>query len=1135
MELPPATSRLPPVIPEHELLKRIGGGSFGEVWLARNCLGTLRAVKVVYRDRFESDRAYERELNGLRRFEPVSRTHEGLVDILQVGQSEAGDWAYCVMELADATEPQAGKWESEKVGDDPASPISPALPLTFSPASYSPRTLASDLRRRGRLPASECVSLGLALADALAYLHRNGLLHRDVKPSNIVFMEGKPKLADIGLVATVREAGSFVGTRGFIPPEGHQDGRGDVFSLGKVLYECACGRDRLEFPEVPTNAADWADHPQLIELNEVILKATEPHPGQRYASMVEMRDDLVLLQQGQSVRRLRRLEKYWRRTTRLAAAAVLVALLAAAGFFIQQNQSRRFQKLSDENRDRLVQLQVANGVRHMDEGDFAASALWFAEALRQVAGDPDREWVHRRRLQSVLERSPRLIAVGGHRGRIRSVQFSPDGRLFATAGMDGAVRIWNATNGSATEITLHHDKPVHDLQFSPDGRWLATAAEDNTARVWSVASGEMRFAAVQHSQAINSVRYSPDGRWLATASEDHTAQIWNAATGQPEGDAIRHDGPVNDAEFSPKGDLLATAGDDDTAQLWDVRTGSPVGRKMNHAHDVRSVRFSPDGKRVVTAGKDGVARVWDVATGRPITPPLQHSIPLWTAEFSPDGRMVMGAGGDGNSGGNARVWDAATGEPRTPPMRHGDTIRNARFSPDGRWIVTASHDRSTSLWNASTGARVGGIFRSTHMMKWISFSPDGSHLLAAGEDEMWRLWDVAPMLAESAPGMEELPFRMAEFSPDGRLMLGITTNQTALLCDAGTRQVTLTLGQFPASVVWISFSPDSQRALAVCTNSEVRVWEMRTGKTIGQPMRHGASGRAESRATFSLDGRLIATVIGDRENRSAKVWDLEAGGALVHDLKHTHPVKTLAFSPDGMTVLTGSGDEKSGEVRHWSLHTGQVMSEAMPHPGMVRLVKWSPDGRHFFTACNSATHEPQRGRIWESNGGHSTGLSNPMAVRFITASFSPDGRYLATGADNGEIRQWHVESGKPASKAFGHPYTCFNLQFSPDGRQLTSSSLGPAIHIWDPYTGEPLNPPLTLGTSNTGISGLSFNPAGDSIIAYGSGRARIWRLNIADDSIERLRESAQLASGCRLHDLGSMEPLTSSELSALLK
>jgi WD40 repeat protein/serine/threonine protein kinase len=1132
MASPPITSRPPPLIPEHELLVRIGAGSFGEVWLAQNRLGTLRAVKVVYRDRFESDRAWEREMKGLRQFEPLSRTHDGLVDILQVGQSEAEGWAYCVMELADAVEAEREKG-GKGAGENRT--LFPSLP--FSPANYVPRTLASDLRQHDRLSVSECVSLGLALADGLAHLHRHGLLHRDVKPANIVFVDGVPKLADIGLVATVKEAGSFVGTRGFMPPEGHQDGSGDVFSLGKVLYECAWGRDRLDFPELPTDAADWAEHPQLIELNEVILKATEPHRERRYASIVEMREDLALLQQGHSVRRLRRLEKHRRRVTRIAAAAVILASLAVAGFFFQQNQSRRLQRLADENRDRLVQLQVANGVRHMDEGDFSASALWFSEALHQVAGDPEREWVHRRRLHAVLERSPQLIALGAHQGRIRSVQFSPDGRLFATAGTDGAVKIWNATNGTATGIVLRHETPVHNLQFSPDGRWLATAAEDYAARVWSVASGEMPFATTGHVQFVNAVRFSKDGQWLVTASEDHTAQIWNAATGQPKGDAFRHDGPANDAEFSRQGDLLATASDDDTARVWDLRTGLPVGQRMNHDHDVRSVRFSPDGKYLVTASKDGAARVWDVASGNPITPPLQHFVPLWTAEFSPDGQTVMAAGGDGDGGGTARLWDAATGEPRTPPLRHGNTIRSACFSPDGRWVVTASHDRSVCIWDAGEGARIGSPLRSTHFMKWVSFSPDGKRLLAAGEDEMWRLWDLAAMRGFGMPESDELPFSMAEFSPDGRLILGVTTNQTAVISDGSTFQIRSSLGQQPASVVWIRFSPDSRRALTLCADGEVRAWNTVSGKPIGRPMKHGAATRYENRAEFSPDGKLIATVIADKENRSVKVWDLEASSECILDLKHTYPAKSLAFSPDGRSLLTGSGDrvKGAGEARLWSLRTGQLLSNTMPHPGIVQLVTWSRDGRHFFTACDSAFQGSQSGRVWDSATGQSVVLSSLTAIRFISAAFSLDGRFIATGADNGEIRLWHVENGRPASRVFGHQRACWTLKFSPDGRQLASSSFEPGLRLWEPVTGEPLSPPLKLGATPTGVSGLSFSPAGDSMILYGGGRATVWRLGIAESSVKRLQELSRLASACRLNEMGGIEPLPSSKLADLLK
>src|SRR5437763_317479 len=159
----------------------------------------------------------ERELAGIRKFDPVSRANDGFVDVLHVGQSEA--YFYYVMELAD-----------DAVSGE-----------TISPDTYSPKTLSRELAQRSRLPFEESLEIGITLSKALSYLHRRGLVHRDIKPSNIIFVHGLPKLADIGLVADMKDPKSFVGTEGFIPPEGPGTARSDIFSLGKVLYEASMG------------------------------------------------------------------------------------------------------------------------------------------------------------------------------------------------------------------------------------------------------------------------------------------------------------------------------------------------------------------------------------------------------------------------------------------------------------------------------------------------------------------------------------------------------------------------------------------------------------------------------------------------------------------------------------------------------------------------------------------------------------------------------------------------------------------------------------------------------------------------------------------------------------------------------
>jgi eukaryotic-like serine/threonine-protein kinase len=291
-----------PVVPDHEVLRVIGRGAYGEIWLARSLTGALRAVKVVYRTTFESERAFQREFQGMSAFEPISRAHAGFVDILHVGRTP--DYLYYIMELAD--DHVAGR----KIDVD----------------KYQPRTLKSDLERRNHLSAAESIQLGISLSEALGALHACGLTHRDIKPSNIIFIDGVPKLADIGLVAATGQR-SFVGTEGYVPPEGPGAPQADIFSLGKVLYEVSTGKDRLDFPEIDSQLTQRPDRQQLLQLNDVLIKACANEPRKRYASAANLHGDLVALNRGQLNRR-----KRFR--TKLVWAAVLVVVAVVGAFAV---------------------------------------------------------------------------------------------------------------------------------------------------------------------------------------------------------------------------------------------------------------------------------------------------------------------------------------------------------------------------------------------------------------------------------------------------------------------------------------------------------------------------------------------------------------------------------------------------------------------------------------------------------------------------------------------------------------------------------------------------------------------------------------------------------------------------------
>ncbi|MGI6494786.1 MAG: protein kinase domain-containing protein [Kiritimatiellia bacterium] len=357
-----------PVIPDHTLLRIIGRGSYGEVWLARNnAINHYRAVKVVYRSQFDSSEPFDREFAGLQRYEPISRGHSGLVGILHVGVNEEAGYFYYIMELADDQRSRQ----------------------SFDPATYTPTTLHAVQRSRGRLPLAECREIGLMLSDALDHLHRQALVHRDIKPHNIILVDGAPKLADIGLVSTVDKARSFVGTEGYVPPEGPGTPQADIYALGKVLYEISTGKDRLSYPELPDDIEAIPDRKQWLEFNAIVLHACSDNLALRYQNASQLHEDIVRSACGKAPR----LPRARRRTPRVAAAAVGGVLgLVVAALVQYRLQSAAGIKLAWATppgfRSAFVGNVLGDGRPELVAGD-GTGAVVFSPGGERLAGLPD--------------------------------------------------------------------------------------------------------------------------------------------------------------------------------------------------------------------------------------------------------------------------------------------------------------------------------------------------------------------------------------------------------------------------------------------------------------------------------------------------------------------------------------------------------------------------------------------------------------------------------------------------------------------------------------------------------------------------------------------------------------------------
>jgi WD40 repeat protein len=1018
----------PVQVPDHRLLRRIGRGSYGEVWLAQHSMGTFRAVKVVFRRTFQDQRPFERELLGIRRFEPVSRSHEGFVDVLHVGQNEAEGYFYYVMELADDYE------GGQKV----------------DPESYRPKTLSSQISSRGCLPYQDCLQLGLALSQALAELHRHGLVHRDVKPSNIVFVNGVPKLADIGLVAEVQEARSYVGTEGFIPPEGPGTPAADVYGLGKVLYEASTGKDRQDFPELPTLLDQNDDFANLLELNEVILQACENDPAKRYPSGWEMHANLVVLANGHSVKRLKLLEKRWnqaRHATGIGALILVICLAVGYHFY-------REWKTATEAFQRKVGASLANGTHAMDSGDLLGALPYFAEAVQLTQGEAREERENRLRLGSTLAQAPKITQMWFNPKQIDTVRLGQGDRRLLTVEWDGRARVFDVASGEPVSPPFGQEAPMWRSDLSADGELAVTAAADGTACVWRVKDGA-KLLTLPHKTAVRSACFSPDASRIITGGEDGLARVWDASTGKRLFDIKGHEGVVLFACYDRAGRRIVTTGTDGWARLWDAQDGHSLNLSFEHSTWVGYADFSPDGETLVTACFDHRVRLWDLETGQRIPPDLPHGDGVNSAVFSPDGQLILTAGLDRT----AQLWDAVDHRLLNPNpfLRHGDRVTHAVFDQTGRRVVTACVDGTARLWDLTACSLTPpGTVRV--------YSGDRSHYLAAVTDGL-QLFDNAGAAASPA------------LSTDGTVYGSRLNGDGSRALTTSTRLI----------------SPG-------CTQTVAQAWHTASGERLGpQVVFTNLSGGF----ALSSDGAHFLAFGGKRVG----IWEATTGKACPEMQFEVGPVAGATFSMDGSRALAW-GDEV---VRAWNVATGNDLFPALKHGFPVRHAEFSPDGTRLVTCGAEGSFDKCPAQVWDAATGKAIAPQMQQGDGIVYATFSPDGTRLLTTSEDLSAAVWDVATGRRLTPPLRHGYTVMGGGFSTDSRWVVTASGDQTARVWSAANGDPLTPPFRLLDM---VSDAWFLPGNSFVVTrWGMNVCSTWPLRIEDKPVADLVAMADLLSG----------------------
>jgi WD40 repeat protein/serine/threonine protein kinase len=1071
---------------DFRIIREVGRGGMGVVYEAEQVsLGRHVALKVPPRKKLfdpKQRRRFEREAKAAARLH-----HTNIVPVFGVGEQDG--LPFYIMQfiqglgldevLAEVRRIRTGEEGSAKPDPSVAAiarslvtgSFEPAANLTDADEQTSRGREESDLAQVSGTSSGKSLSLpgqtglaghnrtgrkatywqsvaqiGVQVAEALEYAHRQGVLHRDVKPSNLLLdRRGTVWVTDFGLAKAddadnLTQTGDILGTLRYMPPEsfaGKADDRSDVYALGLTLYELLALRpafrdkDRNQLIKQVMEL----DPPRLARLNPeipsdlrtIVHKAIEKDPGHRYATAAALAEDLHRFVADEPIRarRVSGIERTWRWCRRNPAAAGLlfvsfIAGLAFVALGVGLHYGGRLQESNARLQSALGEAEAQKALRHVALAYTGWQHGSMGDVKELLQGVPPArrrwEWHHLDRLCHAD-----LLTVAGRPGR---VAISHDGTRLLAPGSDGTVNLLDASTGRVV-LTVRGDGAA--LAISRDGTRIATRVGDrnNTALrpvqpttilLWDAHTGERIAERVDGlNPAIISLAFSPDGKVLAAAGFRGEVKLWDTnRLGDPNSEPriLTHSGVISGVAFSPDGRRFAASSLDGPVIVWEVESGRAIALR-GHSGGTTDVAFSHDGAVIATVGNDRAVRIWDAASGRELRQLLGHTDAVHGVAFRPDGRCVASAGLDQT----IRVWDTEIGRELYTLRGHGGGVSGVAYSPDGARLASASIDGTVKIWAAMASPEVRVVRGHSLPVFGLAFSPDSTRLVSS----------AGAYLSSGPPG-------------------------EAQVWDLLTGQVMQTFRGHPGGVLCAAFGADGQSVASAggtwddakrrYVSGDAQLWEAATGKVRQTFMRHTD---AVWSVAFNHDGTLLATASRDS---TINLWVVKTGECFATLPGHASVVKKVAFSPDGKHLASGG---KDGEAWVWDLATREKVYSFLSGTRALEDLAYSRDGTRLATA-----NVDGQITVRDTAAGHAVVMTlwhNTLAGLghggLWALAFSPDGTRLASTGLDGRVILWDVATGQSILSLRGRAGDLRSVTFSPDGAWLAAGGIDGSVQLWD--------------------------------------------------------------------------------------